>query len=988
MDKFFYRLLTPRLFSAVAVLLFIGTPALTQAQVDQSNQLLAAYSFPALHITKLEAKQNNSIVSGKFTVRNSEKDAFGNLQYQILFMGPAPKLIPGKVVFDNAPIYDRHIVEQKFDIAGQSEKILDFSYTIPKVAAGEYRVRLQILTTKGVELGWNDYNATVAATESSNPQVELGMGGITIDKKAIDAAELDGVNVGPTKEITLNYFVQNNSKQEFQAVPVLNIWEFAKNRPLIATTKGTPVTIKKGQNRFSFPVVTASKPEAYAVELILENPTGSTQISNILEYRWVVTGPSAEISTIRVVKPVFTKGEILSANVEVVGSADRKTIVKAQLALDVLSGSTVIASNKSDFVELNSRPKSYDVSVGLASDVTNPTIRVRVIDEKGTVLDEDSSQITGSPKSSQVTPSKTGNTNSKTSRTTLIILGVAILILAIVLIIVFVIIFKGKKNPTLIATFLILSVAAFSLLTSSQPAKGAPASPKPTTGFTCNPPLLSSSNAHTRSPINCSGYSFGAWTSRYECEWHNGFEVLYEPWCAGDVLYPESRLFLNNPDLDYSTATTTTNGQYLVPVSGTLRTVACGNRSTTSYMLKASVSDKPTDFSYLAFGHLYRGGFCGDSPCYLNLGGWTYTAAFNANRSTFTNPVGQIFFDVADTFCGGDSCDLEHRFTEKLTLNINFPVPLTCSVPAKIIYGETVKFTATGGIATDDFNWYTDETMDSAITPSQLNTEKGSVLSVDPIDAGQFKVIVEQHGQNSTCIANVTNPEAIMQVTSKDSGATAIPITTGSINFGSVTGGTTVTKEITVTNIGDADSQLKITGIAITDVNTSPFNLTSLPTLPQTRTKNGFVKFNLQFSPTNTTNSKTLRISAVDEKTSATLDQIFSLSGTYVKPATPPTVTLTVKTASDPVAKTPITVVKGSDVTLVWTVKDADTTCNASSTPTSTWTGSPVCTIGTREQTVENIQNTTTFYINYGGNISQAKVNVLEPVPGTNIREI
>lgn len=236
----------------VGLLWAIGQPekALAQETPIKEQSLIEAYALPSIHVTAIDAKEVDGIVSGNFTVKNSENDSFGDLQYQIMLLGPAPTPIPGKVVFDTASLYDRYVLKPIFDIAGKSEKKIDFSYTIPKLPNGDYRMRIQLITAKGVELGWRDMPVTVGAEANETKMVQIEMVGASIDGKAIDPERLDGFNIEPSKQITLDYFAQNDTGKEVIATPTLGIWEFSKNRETVDSLKGASVTLKKGYNSF------------------------------------------------------------------------------------------------------------------------------------------------------------------------------------------------------------------------------------------------------------------------------------------------------------------------------------------------------------------------------------------------------------------------------------------------------------------------------------------------------------------------------------------------------------------------------------------------------------------------------------------------------------------------------------------------------------------------------------------------------------------
>lgn len=1051
MAKFARRLITFSLLTVVTIFgsWFFGpaTIGIARAQNNTADALLASYALPAIHVTALDATQNGNTVAGKFTVKNSEQASFGNLQYQILLVGPAPKLVLGKVTFNNAPVYDHKIINEKFDLPATSEKSFNFSYTVPPVATGDYRVRVQVLTTKGTELGWKDFPLAITAT-ADVANIVLTMDGITIDDKPVDVSVLDGVNVAPAKNIVLNFSAQNTAGKEIKVTPTLGIWEFAKNRLNVAQIKGEVITLKKGANKLTIPVLTAEKPEAYAAELALQNEAGTTQISNVLSYRWVVTGPSAEISSVRITKPVFNKGETFGAEVEAVGSADRQTTVKAQIELSVQNGNTVIASNKSEFVTLNSRPKSYAVTVGLNSDVKNPTIRTRIIDENGTVLDEDLSQITGSPKTKQFLP-VSNTANSKSSQGASVILTIVVAILALIIIVAVFMIIKGKNKPTIIMLLFIVSMVAFSFWATTK-TSGANAS------FTCSPALSTSGNGDTNSPIDCSGYSFGTWTTHYECWQPNRLDSKAARWCSGDVLFPESRIFINNASLDNSLVSTVTNGKYLVPVEGYITTVACGNKSNVDYSASVFNSDDTTKVT-IADGSFKSGG-SSEHPESLFLKDFSYLAAFNAVRQNYT---GNIVFNIKDIFCGmgtGRRCSGEHEFTETLTLKINFPAPLSCAVTppttATASKGTVFTFKVSGGDATKKYRWVSSNPADvfspaqgaeTTLTPNVGKTSvkviNGAFLDVDgsgTVNDADKKLVLDylnmstaqkatvnipltdEVGQNqknpldvnsdgtvnamdslsftnemsagytipkTTCATNITIAQASAAITVTANGVKTTK--GGTVAFGSITQGETKSINFSVINSGDNGSQLNVTGIALAKNGASAYAFVPpLSAVTASLAQNETKDFVLQFAPDGVkSTADTLQVSYSDPNTGATGTFSLSLAGTNIVPPAKPEANLWIVTKNDTTATT-LKVVKGSTVTLGWSSNDADS-CTASS-ESGDWNG-PKASNGTGTVTPSKTTNTYTLFCSKNGINSPAKsvtVETADSVSGTNIRDL
>lgn len=347
--------------------------------------------LPAIHITDTVInKIDNGKISGTFTVRNSEEDEFGGLHYQMLLISPLPATQGDaeNPPQDNYEILDRFISSEVFAIPGRNEGDVPFSYALPKVPGGNYVLRTQIITNKGTELGWDDHDLNL----SQNPAIPFAsmLSKEITTSKVATATPWEGVNVEPKEQITLKYEVKNSGKEAWSLTPVLNIWEFSKNRNSVGTFKGEKVTIAAGKSvELSFPVEASTKPEAYTAELTLRDTNGE-QASNVLTYRWVVKGASAEISVVRVTKPAFKKDELMGITAEIAGSADQETFVNVALEANVLSDGKVIGTQKTDFFSLEKDIKIVEMGVKLNEDASDPQIQVKIFDEQGNTLEEDS----------------------------------------------------------------------------------------------------------------------------------------------------------------------------------------------------------------------------------------------------------------------------------------------------------------------------------------------------------------------------------------------------------------------------------------------------------------------------------------------------------------------------------------------------------------------------------------------------------------------
>jgi len=378
----------PRKKIILVLIAFLTFFSVAKAQNDIKQTTANFLPLPAVHITDVVINQlNNEKISGLLKVRNSENDELGGLHYQVLLMSPSIDSTQNSSQ-ENYSVFDYSISPEVFAIPGKSEGEVHFSYNIPKVPAGNYVLRAQIITNKGTELGWIDHELNF----SQNPSIPfvsiLSKGITTTSDNAVTPWE--GINTNPDEQIILRYEVKNGGQESISLIPVLNVWEFSKNRKNSGSFDGPKITVAPGKSLdLSFPVKVSSKPEAYVGELLLKNEKGERS-SNVLTYRWVVKGASAEINVIRISHPAFKKDDLMGVTAEIVGPADQETLINAALEVSILNKDKVVGSQKTDLFTLNKEIRIIETGVKLSEDVDDPQIRTRILDSQGNVLEEDS----------------------------------------------------------------------------------------------------------------------------------------------------------------------------------------------------------------------------------------------------------------------------------------------------------------------------------------------------------------------------------------------------------------------------------------------------------------------------------------------------------------------------------------------------------------------------------------------------------------------
>jgi len=372
---------------------------------DTSN----SYSPPAVFVTKinLAPQENNKKLEGKFTIWNSEKQIISGLLYRIDFLDPLPKSDQNSSdIQDTAIIYDRYVSSDPFYLMPEESKEISFSYNLPNVPTGKYRIEITATNSLGRDMGW--WDADVQITEKNISFLKIITGPLRLPEfPDRDIPAQAGPNVNPGSSFSVNIKAVNEDKNTIKALPVMDLYEFDIARGKLSTTKGVIVSIGSQKVKdISFPIVASDKPTVYYGILYLTDPVSGKVISNLTEYRWVVRGVHAEIISQRVYAFVTKKGEKMNLSVDIVGPADAETKVKTNLTIQITDQNGLVGEAVVNGLELSDAVLSSKGLIELNRDLQNkPVISLTLRNEKdGKELDNVQMSLDGYKSTNKISP--------------------------------------------------------------------------------------------------------------------------------------------------------------------------------------------------------------------------------------------------------------------------------------------------------------------------------------------------------------------------------------------------------------------------------------------------------------------------------------------------------------------------------------------------------------------------------------------------------
>jgi uncharacterized repeat protein (TIGR01451 family) len=365
-----------------------------QAAKSASTGTLPASIVPLVYAENFQTTvdQDSNTVEGTFTISNTDSAYVGDLHYQILLLSPATAATPGQLTPDNATIYDHVTKNPGLTLAPHEQRQISFEYPIPPVPTGDYRMRVQLVTSNDRSMGWatNPVHITTTANaygilnakEVQTASHEYGSSAVRNDW-----GPLEGVNVDPGQNISLQADLTNAGGAKLVAqVQRAERKLLTSNAPPTSTTGDTITVNGHDQQVISLKLQAPSTPGAYVSYVTLQD-TDKQTVSSIAEFRYVVRGPSASIVKATLDASTIASQDIATVNMVLVGSSDRETNLQGEVTASILANGQAIGSAKQN-VTLNAGTTEGTLHIPVTGAISGePSLHIEVVSDTGQVLD-------------------------------------------------------------------------------------------------------------------------------------------------------------------------------------------------------------------------------------------------------------------------------------------------------------------------------------------------------------------------------------------------------------------------------------------------------------------------------------------------------------------------------------------------------------------------------------------------------------------------
>jgi len=317
---------------------------------------------------------------------------------------------------NNYIVADEKVFSSEVVSLGENEtKKINITYEAPKYLKGKYVPVLNAKNGNALPLAISTLNEVTLDGQGDSLEVANCFLTVKEDNDPQKKYELLGrVDVEKNETLFGNCTVAGSFAQETALAPTLTTFYRSSFGKEIRKDSLKEVVVKPGEKKeFQFPISIASDPQAYSGILVFADKNGN-QISNKVEFHYVVRGLSATVQNIRLDKDAYEKGDIANANLFWTGSADsfsslRKestTFDDGKIDIMIQSGAGQECGKINQTLARSSEEKELNFSIPISIKCLDPVLRISITDKDGNKLSNDVFNIKSKPVETKVAAAK------------------------------------------------------------------------------------------------------------------------------------------------------------------------------------------------------------------------------------------------------------------------------------------------------------------------------------------------------------------------------------------------------------------------------------------------------------------------------------------------------------------------------------------------------------------------------------------------------
>lgn len=298
-----------------------------------------AYDAASVYIKELNVKQTSfkegDKINADFLIWNSENEIASGLSYSIS-LDQNRDVFNKKMYFVSESVYPDKTFKQ------------DFSYPIPKVfPAGDYDLKIQVISQSGISLGWKTIPVSIKGTGSYLNISNISAGSVVQDKKNTDPRVESIFNSNDAPKIKFTVYNSDSKKMDF--APQIAVYSSFENPNAIEQVSGESFSIDpKRAKEIELAMPKYQKPGTYVAKITLMSQ--NVTVSKEENFIWTIKGVSVKILNVSISNDSLDSGKEVKASIDYNGIADGANVGSAKLGIKLYDGNSdkIIASGEKD----------------------------------------------------------------------------------------------------------------------------------------------------------------------------------------------------------------------------------------------------------------------------------------------------------------------------------------------------------------------------------------------------------------------------------------------------------------------------------------------------------------------------------------------------------------------------------------------------------------------------------------------------------------
>jgi len=362
-------------------------------------------------------------ITGTVELWNYEDYAISDLVFRYQLLAGEKNGTPTELI-DNSQAGDI------FSLAAGKRETKSIEYLLPvNLESGNYTFRIQLANGRGEEMAWADKVINVGG---NGKFLSIADGVIVKDGEELSAGA--GVYYDPGQTATIQFKVSNGSGFTMTASPNIVTYNRNVGPDTVNKKTETAVVLNPGESKtLSFSLPATNIPETYISEVTMVDPASGETVSNVLLFRWIISGESARALFVTSDKEAYAAGEEAKINVQYNGPADHEVDGgTGTLDIKLTDSQGVVVGKVSQPIEL--KPGSVTVPVPVEKSVDNFKIET-TIEKDGKGFDKYEVEVNAKNRPAEISATS-GVEKEKggiTSGKMLIIISAVVLLMALIL---------------------------------------------------------------------------------------------------------------------------------------------------------------------------------------------------------------------------------------------------------------------------------------------------------------------------------------------------------------------------------------------------------------------------------------------------------------------------------------------------------------------------------------------------------------------------